>query len=73
MEFFAAHNGVAAAYDERGDAIAFDTAAEARKDDDMVTKRPHNFLLGRPDEQSAVYRRQGAPWARYIQKLRSGS
>ena len=43
MKFYAAHNGVAAVYDERGDAIPFDTAAEARRHGDVVTKRPHNY------------------------------
>ncbi len=43
VTYYAAHNGVAAVYDERGDAIPFDTAAEARQHGDVVTKRPHNY------------------------------
>ena len=43
MKYYAAHNGVAAVYDKRGDAVPFETAAEARKHGDVVTKRPHNY------------------------------
>ena len=36
MKYYVAHNGVAAVYDERGDAIPFDTAAEASQHGDVV-------------------------------------
>lgn len=49
-KYYAAHSGVAAVYDERGEVIAFDTAADAQRaiaslnaPAAIVTKRPHNF------------------------------
>ena len=44
-EFYAAHNGVAAVYDERGDAIPFRTAGEAGKHGDVTAVCPHNYYL----------------------------
>ena len=50
MKYYAAHNGVAAVYDERGEAIAFDTAADVQcaiaslnAPATVVSKRPYNF------------------------------
>ena len=51
MKFYTAHDGVAAVYDERGDAIPFSTAAEASQHGDVVTKRPHNYYW--PDRMSS--------------------
>ena len=45
MIFYAAHNGVAAVYDERGDAVPFNTAGEARKHGDVTAVRPHNYYF----------------------------
>ena len=45
MKFYAAHNGVAAVYDEQGEPVPFDTAAEARQHGDVTAVRPKNFYL----------------------------
>ncbi len=43
VTYYAAHNGVAAVYDERGDAVLFSTAAEASQHGEAVTLRPLNI------------------------------
>ncbi len=45
VTYYAAHNGVAAVYDERGDAVPFRTAGEARQHGEAVTQRPHNYYF----------------------------
>lgn len=43
--FYAAHNGIAAVYDERGEPVPFGTAAEALQHGDVTKTRPHNYYL----------------------------
>lgn len=45
MTYYAAHHGIAAVFDERGDAVPFRTAAEARQHGDVSAIRPHNYYF----------------------------